>query len=256
MRENAVLKKMRAGGVSVGSWIGLDSSLSAEILAMAGFEWLLIDGEHGPITGDSIVALMTATRAAGATPFFRVVWNDSALIQQALDFGAYGILVPVVNSAGDASEAAADAKYPPRGRRSLGGGRAPLAFGTDMATYGPRANDETLLMVQIETAEAVENADAIAAVDGVDMLFVGPGDLSLAMGEWPLDWAKASDRYKTALASIPQIAKKHGKFAGVLCYDPAFAKDCITFGYQFIGYHADTALLLKAARAARAEVDA
>jgi 4-hydroxy-2-oxoheptanedioate aldolase len=256
MRENAVLKKMRAGGASVGSWVGLDSSLSAEILASAGFEWLMIDGEHGPITGESVIHLITATRAAGAIPFFRVIWNDSALIQQALDFGAYGVLIPVVNSANDAREAAADAKYPPRGRRSLGGSRAPIAFGTDMATYGPRANDETMLMVQIETVEAVENADAIAAVDGVDLLFVGPGDLSLAMGEWPLNWGKASARYKEALASIPRIAKKHGKFAGVLAYDPAFAKDCLSFGYQFVGYYADTALLLKAARAARGEVEA
>jgi 2-keto-3-deoxy-L-rhamnonate aldolase RhmA len=256
MRENAILQKMRAGGTSVGSWVGLDSSLSAEILALAGFEWLMIDGEHGPITGEAVIHLITATRAAGAAPFFRVIWNEPALIQQALDFGVHGILVPMVNSVEDARAAAADAKYPPLGRRSRGGNRAPVAFGTDMGTYGPRANDETMLMVQIETVEALEAADGIASVDGVDLLFTGPGDLALAMGEWPLNWAKASQRYKEALASIPRIAKKHGKFAGVLAYEPAFAKDCLSFGYQFVGYHADTALLLKAARAARAEVDA
>src|ERR1700693_181927 len=138
MRENAVLKKMRAGGTSVGSWGGLDSSLSAEIRAMAGFEWLMIDGEHGPITGESVIHLLTATRAAGATPFFRVIWNDSALIQQALDFGTHGVLVPVVNSAEDAREEGADAEHPPLGARSLGGNRAPEAFGHDQNTHGTR----------------------------------------------------------------------------------------------------------------------
>ena len=254
MRENAVLKKMRAGGTSVGSWVAFESSFATEIMAGAGFEWLMIDGEHGPITGESVVHLINATRAAGAIPFVRVIWNESALIQQALDFGAYGVLVPMINSRAEAQAAAADAKYPPLGRRSRGGGRAPVAFGTDMGTYGPRANDETLLMVQLETAEAIAAADEIAAVDGVDVLFVGPSDLALSMGEWPLDWAKASEPYKNSIASVPRIAKARGKFAGILCYEPAFVADCLKFGYQFVGYAADMSLLIKAAKAARAEV--
>jgi 4-hydroxy-2-oxoheptanedioate aldolase len=256
MRENTILRKMRDGGTSVGSWVGFESPLSTEIMAMAGFEWLMIDGEHGPITGETVIHLINATRAAGAVPFVRVVWNEPALIQQALDFGAYGVLVPMVNSRADAQAAAADAKYPPLGRRSRGGSRAPVVFGTEMGTYGPRANEETMLMVQLETVEAFEAAEQIASVDGVDLLFVGPADLALSMGEWPLNWAKASERYKEAIASAPRIAKAHGKFAGVLAYEPAFAADCLRFGYQFVGYSADTALLQKAARAARAEVKA
>jgi len=247
---------MRGGGTSVGSWVGIESPLSTEIMAGAGFEWLMIDGEHGPITGNAVINLINATRAAGAIPFVRVIWNEPALIQQALDFGAYGVLVPMVNSRADALAAAADAKYPPIGQRSRGGFRAPVVFGTEMATYGPRANEETLLMVQLETVEAVDAAEEIAAVNGVDVLFVGPQDLALSMGEWPLNWASASERYKQAIERIPQIAKKHGKFAGILTYEPKFAADCLAFGYQFFGYSADMALLQKAARAARAEVKA
>jgi len=256
LRENAVKNKLRAGGVSVGSWLAFESPLSAEVMAAAGFEWLMVDTEHGPIAGNATIHLINACRAARVVPFVRVVWNESALIQQALDMGAHGVLVPVVNSAEAARSAVTDAKYPPLGDRSMGGIRAPIAFGTDMASYGPRANDETLLMVQIENMQAVDAADKIAAIDGVDMLFVGPNDLSLTMGEWPLVWSKMSPKYKDAIARIPQVAKKHGKHAGIQVHDAAFANDCIALGYAFIGYSGDSGMLMKAAKAARAEIKA
>ena len=256
MKENSVKNKLRAGGVSVGSWLGFESPFSAEIMAGGGFDWLMIDTEHGPITGSATIGLINACRAAGVVPFLRVVWNESSLIQQALDMGAFGVLVPVVNTRAQAEAAAADAKYPPIGNRSCGGSRAPVAFGTDMGTYMPRANDETMLMVQVETLESVEAADQIAAVKGVDMLFVGPNDLSLSMGEWPLSWAKAGAKYKEAIARVPQVAKKHGKHAGIQVHDPAFANDCIGMGYSFIGYSGDSGMLAKAAKAARAEIRA
>jgi 4-hydroxy-2-oxoheptanedioate aldolase len=254
LRENAVKAKLRAGAVSVGSWLAFESPLSAEVMAAGGFEWLMVDTEHGPITGGATINLINACRAAGIVPFLRVIWNESSLIQQALDMGAYGVLVPVVNTREQAEAAVRDAKYPPLGNRSMGGVRAPIAFGTDMLNYGPRANEQTILMVQIETAEAVAAAEEIASVDGVDMLFVGPNDLSLAMGEWPLSWAKASAEYKAAIARIPEIAKKHGKDAGIQIHDAAFANDCVKLGYNFIGYSGDSGLLLKAAKAARAEI--
>ena len=256
MRENAVRSKLKNGGVSVGSWLGFESPLSAEVMAAAGFEWLMVDTEHGPITGSSTINLINACRAANVVPFLRVVWNESSLIQQALDMGAFGVLVPVVNTSAQARAAVADAKYPPLGNRSCGGSRAPIAFGTDMTTYMPRANEETLLMVQIETMEAVEAAEEIAAVPGVDLLFVGPNDLSLSMSEWPLNWAKASAKYKEAIARIPRIAKQHGKHAGIQIHDAAFANACVEMGYGLIGYSGDSGMLFKAAKAARAEVNA
>jgi 4-hydroxy-2-oxoheptanedioate aldolase len=256
MKENAVVKKLRAGGTSIGSWLSFESALSAEIMANAGFDWLMVDCEHGPIAGQATIHLINAVRAAGAVPFVRVVWNEPALIQQALDMGAYGVLVPMVNSVAEAQAAASDGKYPPLGRRSRGGNRAPVAFGTDMTTYAPRANDETLLMIQIETMEAVEAADAMVQIDGIDLLFVGPNDLSLSMNEWPLNWANASARYKEAIARIPKVAKAHGKFAGIQVHDASFANDCIALGYAFVAYSADSGMLVKAAKAARGEIRA
>lgn len=256
MRENNIRKKLQAGGVSVGSWLGFESPLSAEIMAAAGFEWLMIDTEHGPIAGNAVINLINACRAAGCVPFVRVTWNESSLIQMSLDMGAYGVLVPVVNTREQAKAAVGDAKYPPLGNRSCGGMRGPIAFGTDMGQYRPRANEETLLMVQIETPEAVANADAIAATEGVDILFVGPNDLGLTMGEWPLVWSKMSKKYKDAIASIPQVAKKHGKHAGIQIMEADFANDCVAMGYTFVAYQGDTGMLLRAAKGSRAEVKA
>lgn len=256
MRENNVKNKLKAGGVSVGSWLAFESPLSAEIMASAGFDWLMVDTEHGPIAGNAVINLINACRAAQCVPFVRVIWNESSLIQQALDMGAHGVLVPVVNTRKQAEAAVQDAKYPPLGGRSCGGIRAPIAFGTDMATYRPRANDETLLMVQIETPEAAQNADDIASVEGVDVLFVGPNDLALTMNEWPLNWSKMSSAYKETIASIPRIAKQHGKHAGIQIFDPGFANDCVSMGYTFIGYSGDTGMLARAAKLARGEVKA
>ncbi len=256
MRENTVRKKLKAGGVSVGSWLAFESPLSAEIMAAAGFEWLMVDTEHGPIAGSAVINLINAVRAAGCTPFVRVTWNESSLIQKVLDMGAYGTLVPVVNTKDQAKAAVADAKYPPLGNRSCGGIRAPIAFGSEMPEYRPRANEETMLMVQIETPEAVKNADSIAATEGVDLLFVGPNDLALTMGEPALVWSKMSQQYKEAIALIPQIAKKHGKYAGIQIHDAAFANDCVAMGYTLVGYSGDSGMLLRAAKGARAEVKA
>jgi len=243
--------------VSVGSWLAFESPLSAEIMASAGFDWLMVDTEHGPITGNAVINLINACRAAQCAPFVRVVWNESSLIQQALDMGAYGVLVPVVNTREQAEAAVRDAKYPPLGRRSCGGIRAPVAFGTDMVSYRPRANDETLLMVQIETPEAARAADEIASVEGVDVLFVGPNDLAITMNEqWPFAWSKSSAAYKETIANVPRIAKKHGKHAGIQIHDAAFANDCVAMGYTFIGYSGDSGMLSRAAKLARSEVKA
>ncbi|MGH7682738.1 MAG: aldolase/citrate lyase family protein, partial [Vulcanimicrobiaceae bacterium] len=118
------------------------------------------------------------------------------------------------------------------------------------------ANEETLLMVQIETPEAARAADAIASVEGVDVLFVGPNDLALTMNEWPMNWSKMSPAYKDAIASIPRVAKKHGKQAGIQIHDAAFANDCVSLGYTVIGYSGDSGMLSRAAKLARAEVKA
>src|SRR5579884_2031404 len=185
MRENTVKRKLRERVASVGSWVSMDGTLPAELMAHAGFDWLVIDMEHGPVSMQSAQASIAAIRTTPTIPFVRVGWNDSALIQQALDIGAFGVIVPMVNTRAEAEQVVRDACYPPLGERSRGGTRAHLAFGTDSTTYGRRANDEILVLAQIETVEALNNAAEIAAVEGIDGLFVGPNDLASSLGCWP-----------------------------------------------------------------------
>jgi 2-keto-3-deoxy-L-rhamnonate aldolase RhmA len=248
MRVNRPKERLRAGGVTVGTWSTLGNDLVAQILGNAGFEWVLVDMEHGPVPLGEVQHAVTALCTTDAAPLVRVTWNESALIQSALDSGAYGVLVPMVESAADARRAVRDARYPPAGNRSRGGLRAPFAFGTDAVTYGRNADDAILVMVQIETVAALDALEEIAAVDGVDVLFVGPSDLATSMGIWPADMTNMGPEYAAALARVPEVARAHGRHAGILTYAPAVAHACIALGYTFVGVHSDATLLQEAAR--------
>src|SRR5262245_55028810 len=141
MRENWVKRKLHEGQATVGTWLSIDSTFSAELLAQAGFDWLVVDMEHGPFDLILTGQMLQAIRTTQTIPLARVGWNDLILIQQTLDLGAYGLVVPMVNSAREAQEVVRAARYPPIGERSRGGTRAQLAFNTDAVTYGRRADD-------------------------------------------------------------------------------------------------------------------
>ncbi len=256
MRTNTVKRKMRAGEVSIGTWLTLDGTLAAEIMANAGFDWLVIDMEHGPVTMTSAQASIAAIRTTETIPLIRVGWNDSALIQQSLDIGAFGLVVPMINTPAEAAQVVKDACYPPLGERSRGGARARLAYRTDATTYGNHANEEILVLVQVETLEAVENAAAIASLDGIDGLFVGPNDLASSVGQWPLVWDGQAPALADAIARIPKIAREHGKCAGIMVPNAAIADRCIALGYQFVSLTSDGAFLDAAARRELASVTA
>jgi 4-hydroxy-2-oxoheptanedioate aldolase len=250
MRENTVRKRLRGGQTVLGTWLSISDGLSAELMAAVGWEWLLIDMEHGPVPLGSAAEMVTAVRAGGSTPFIRSAWNESSQIQRALDLGAYGIIVPVVNTVRDARAVVRDTRFPPLGERSRGGVRAPLAFGADGNTYRERANDEILVFVQIETDEAVSNAAAIIAVEGIDGLFVGPNDLAASSGKrWPDVWEHDAG-YMEMIASIPRVAGAAGKTAGILAGNPTMALQMIEIGYRFVGIAADVTVLVSAATAA------
>lgn len=243
MRENTLKRRLLAGEVAVGSWVSMDGLLPAEVMAHAGFEWLVIDMEHGPVTMEAAQGIIMAIRTTETTPLVRVGWNDSALIQQALDIGAYGLVVPMINSRAEAERAIRDARYPPLGERSRGGTRSRLAFHTDATTYGLRANDETLLLVQIETADGLRQAEEIAALDGIDGLFLGPNDMSSALGCWPPVWKDQPAVLADAIARIPTVARAHGKCAGIMVPNAEAANQCIALGYEFISLTSDSALM-------------
>jgi len=257
VRKNAVRAACYRGEVSVGSFVAIADPVSAQILARSGYAWLVIDMEHGPIALESLGAIVNAIRATSAEPFVRAAWNTSAAIQVALDYGASGVMVPMVNTAGDARRAVDDVRFSPLGARSRGGVRVALSFETDAATYFREANGEVLLMAQIETAEAIANIDAIAAVEGIDCLFVGPNDLAASYGlEYPAAWQEQAGGYGAAIDAVVAAAARHGKIAGILAASPAMANECIARGYVLVGCSTDAATLWEAARRQRAGINA
>jgi 4-hydroxy-2-oxoheptanedioate aldolase len=180
VRENIVLKKLKNGKVTIGSWVCLNSSIGAAIMAKSGWDWLVIDAEHGVIDYRDMVEAIQAILATQTVPIIRVAWNDPALIKRALDAGAMGILVPMVMSAEEAKRAVEAVRFPPEGKRSVVGVAAEVLHGEN---YLERANQEILLAVQIEHIDAAERADEICRVDGVDVVFVGPYDLAQGAGK-------------------------------------------------------------------------
>ena len=248
MHENTVRRRLGEGGSAIGTFLSIDSTFSAELLAQAGFDWLLVDMEHGPF--DLIVTgqMLQAIRTTRTIPLARVPWNDLILIQQTLDLGAYGLIVPMVNSATEAEDVVRAARYAPHGDRSRGGTRAQLAFGTDAITYGRRADDEILLLVQIETLEAVDAADAIMAVPGVDGFFLGPNDLSTSMGVWPPKLHDPEPAFAAAIEHTLRAAVRHGKVPGIMVPDVAMANRYLAQGFTFVSLGSDARMLDAAAK--------
>ncbi|GAC1424537.1 MAG: 4-hydroxy-2-oxoheptanedioate aldolase [Candidatus Velthaea sp.] len=248
MRENKLRRAMLAGDVSIGGWCSLGDPLAAEIMARAGYDWLVVDMEHGPLPLSAVPAICTAIRTTATTPIVRVPWNDSASIQTALDSGPFGALVPMVNTIEDARAVVSDTRFSPLGDRSRGGVRASTAFECDGGTYFARANEETIVMVQIESKEAMAAAREMAELDGIDVLFVGPNDLAASYKvPWPGIWDDLKGAYGDALRALPAIARAAGKAAGILANSPAMGKRCIDMGYTVVGIAADTNLLIAGA---------
>src|SRR6266705_2318855 len=187
MRTNQVKEKLKRGEPALGAWLGLPSVPSARIMARLGFDWLVVDMEHtahNPVLMADMVA--TIADAGTSAPIVRVPGNSVEWYKWALDAGAWGIIVPMVNTREEAQRAVESAKYPPAGIRSIGGAFGPYGFGiTDWPDYVRTANDETLLIVQIESAQGFQHVDDILSVPGIDVAFVGPNDLHAQLGLTP-----------------------------------------------------------------------
>lgn len=255
MRTNHVKAATLGGKVSYGSWLSSNDAMIAQIMANSGFDWLLIDMEHGPVPITAVEEMVTAIRTTAVEPFVRAAWNTSAAIQLALDAGASGVMIPMINSRAEAEAAVKDACFWPLGERSRGGIRHALSFQTDGPTYFAKGNDEIFVMAQVETVEAVAALDEIAAVKGIDCLFVGPNDLASTYGlDYPKCWGRKSGPYAEAIDKVPQIARKHGKVPGILATGVEMAKECVARGYTLVGVASDVNLLWSAAKRTRAEL--
>jgi 4-hydroxy-2-oxoheptanedioate aldolase len=206
VRENKLKSIWARGEAVVNGWLSIPSSFSAEVMANQGFDSLTVDMQHGVIDYQVAVTMLQGISTTGAMPMARVPWNDPARLMKILDAGRYGVICPMVNTRAEAEALVRACKYPPRGYRSWGPVRASIYAGAD---YGDHANEDIVVMPMIETAEAMKNLDDILSVPGVDGVYVGPSDLSLALGLKPrLDQTDAP--VVEAQQKIAEACKRHG----------------------------------------------
>ena len=246
--RNHTLALLRAGQPAIGTWMTLASPLASEMLAHAGYDFLVIDTEHSPTDTETVVQMLQAMSGQPVSPIVRVVWNDGGLIKRALDSGAHGVVVPMVNSVEEARQAVAACRYPPQGMRSVGGTRPPFSFGVSRAEYLAEANREIMLAVQIEHVDAVARVEAIAAVVGVDSLFVGPNDLCASMGLPPL-LEPDEPAFEEALEKVVRAANAQGKAAGILVGTLATGLKRLQQGFRFVAIGTDAGMLTSGAQA-------
>lgn len=208
--KNLLKEKLNRGEAVIGTFVGLGHPDVTERLSRMGFDWLLLDAEHGPLGFETMQGMMQAMSGTGCTPIVRPQWNDFVVVKRVLDIGAHGVLIPWVNDGSEAEEAVRACRYPPEGIRGWGPRRASL-FDPD---YYATANDEILVSVQIETRKALDNLDEILSVDGMDACYIGPWDLSNNLGFGvPPKWE--DPRYLEAFDRVLEVAEEHGKPAGM-----------------------------------------
>lgn len=239
MRENRVRTLWQRGEAALCAWLSIPSSFSAEIVAHTGFDCVTIDLQHGLIDYQTSVPMLQAISTTSTTPLARVPWNDPGAIMKMLDAGCYGIICPMINNADEAAAFAAACRYPPAGIRSYGPKRAMLYAGDD---YPEVANETVLAIAMIETADGLANVDEIAALPGIDALYIGPADLSLALGR--SQRVDQTDPIMVdALDVILAAAKRHGKVAGLHTATPAYAASMIDKGFQLVTVATDAGFL-------------
>ncbi|GAB4362654.1 MAG: 4-hydroxy-2-oxoheptanedioate aldolase [Oricola sp.] len=241
MSANGFKDAIAAGRVQIGLWSSMCSMVATEIAASAGFDWLLFDAEHSPVEIADLYPLLQAAAGGGTHAAIRIAWNDRVLIKRALDIGARTILVPFVQNADEARQAALAASYPPHGVRGVAGSTRASRYGRDK-TYLHTARDGICLIVQVETAEALQNLETIAAVEGVDAVFIGPSDLAASMGHIG---NPGHEDVQRALKDAVERLKRIGMPAGILAVTEADSKRYLDWGYVFVAAGVDTALFAK-----------
>lgn len=249
MRENLLLKAWREGRGTINGWCAIPSSFAAEVMAHAGFDSVTIDLQHGIVDYQAAVSMLQAISTTSTVPLVRVPWLEPGPIMKALDAGAYGIICPMVNTAEEAARFVSYAKYVPVGQRSFGPVRAALYAGDDWTN----ANDTTLALAMIETEQALENVEAIAATPGLDGLYVGPSDLAISLREVP-HMSPTNPRVVAAIDRILAAAQKAGIWACVHCGSSDFARAQLDKGFNLATILSDAAFIASEAARVIAEV--
>lgn len=234
MRGNHVRRRLKAGEPSIGTWLSLPSPEAAEYVSRVGFDWLVIDAEHNPVDIRTLAQMFAAMAATNTAPMVRIPWNSGENFKRVLDAGAWGVVVPMVKTREEAERAVEAARYYPEGDRSVGGGRAAISFDTTGEHYLRNANNEILVVLQIEHITGVENADAILSVPGVDACFIGPNDLAASMGRGLGVPLESSDPVlNEAIFAIRDACLRHGVAPGIHTSGAAGVNQRIAEGFQF-----------------------
>jgi len=239
MRENRLRSLWASNAAAINGWLAIPNSFSAETMAHQGWDSLTIDLQHGVIDYQAAVTMLTAISTTPTVPVVRVPWLDPGILMKVLDAGAYGVICPMVNTRAEAQQLVAATHYPPRGTRSFGPVRAQLYGGAD---YPQHANDTIVRFAMIETARALDNLDDILSVEGLDAIYIGPADLSLALGCKPT-FDDVDPPVAQAIEHILARAQAHGVVAGIHNGTPEGAMKRIAMGFRFVTVSSDARLI-------------
>ncbi|MFW6094758.1 MAG: HpcH/HpaI aldolase family protein [Pseudomonadota bacterium] len=245
MRENKALSAWRQGRQTVGCWLSLANPFTAEALSSLGFDWVCVDLQHGLVDYSDLTRMLPAISATAAVPLVRVAWNEPSQIMKALDAGAYGVIVPMINSRAEAERAVSASRYPPDGVRSFGPLRAAVYGGRD---YAQEANGQLACIAMIETLEGLANLDDIVATPGLDAVYVGPADLALALGLPALGDQEHPD-HAAAIHRIFDACRAAGVAVGIHTSSRAFSKKYLAAGFDFVTLGSDAGYMLRGAGA-------
>jgi len=244
-QTNDFKRALSQGRLQIGLWSSLCSNIAAEVISESGFDWILLDTEHSPNEIPDLVTQLQAIQRGTATPIIRPAWNDAVLAKRALDIGAQSLLFPYVQNVEEAKRAVASTRYPPHGVRGVSVAARASRYGR-VQGYLTKANDEICVLVQVETRSALDQLDAIAKVDGVDGVFIGPSDLAASLGH--LGKPQHGEVQKAIENAVKRL-KSLGKPAGILTSNEEEARRYIEWGYLFVAVGADVGLLARNADA-------
>ncbi|HEX4928251.1 MAG TPA: HpcH/HpaI aldolase/citrate lyase family protein [Burkholderiales bacterium] len=247
--ENRFKRALQAGQAQIGLWSSLSSSYTVEVIAGAGFDWLLLDMEHSPNDLESVLGQLQAAAPYPTQPVVRVPWNEMVAMKRVLDIGAQSLLVPYVCTPEEAAAAVSHMRYPPGGVRGVAGTTRATRFGR-IEDYARRAQEELCLLVQVETRGALDKLEAICAVDGVDGVFIGPADLHASLG-YPGE--TANPQVKPLIDEAIRRIRKAGKAPGILTPNEADARHWLQCGALFVAVGADVGILARGADALAAK---
>jgi len=247
--QNPFKRALKAGKAQIGLWSSLSSNYSVEVIAGAGFDWILLDCEHSPNDLESLLTQLQAAAPYPAHPVVRVPWNDMVNIKRVLDVGAQSLLIPYVSTAEEARAAVSYTRYPPAGARGVAGTTRATRFGR-VKDYAKRAHEEICVLVQVETQAALDNIEAICALDGVDGVFIGPADLHASLG---YTGEIANPKVKPMIDEAIRRIRKAGKAPGILTPNEADAKHWLGCGGLFVAVGADVGILARGAEALAAK---